>query len=153
MELRGVEIVFMQGGTERHDIVGHGYGVRVDRHVIAVYEINEFVRAEAFEQRAACTCQRCSIPCGALCLRAFPDGTSGLPCRKCLTVRIAFFGMAAHQLLADADAQNGLLQVAYQTVQSPRTQVSHRTTGFSLSRKKHAVGFSTTALRRRSVPA
>ena len=36
MELRGVEIVFMQGSTERHDIVGHGYGVRVDRHVIAV---------------------------------------------------------------------------------------------------------------------
>ena len=57
MELRGVEIVFMQGGTERHDIVGHGYGVRVDRHVIAVYEINEFVRAEALEQRAACMCQ------------------------------------------------------------------------------------------------
>ena len=50
VELRGVEVVLVEGRTEGQDIVGGGYGVLAEGYVVAVDEVNEFSSIESLEQ-------------------------------------------------------------------------------------------------------
>ena len=56
------------------------------------------------------------------------------------TVGVAFFRVAAEQLLSDADAQYRLRQRADDFVQAVLAQVAHCLAGFSLSGKDNTVG-------------
>ena len=55
-------------------------------------------------------------------------------------IDVAFFRVAAQQLLTHADAQHGLAQRTDDIVQPASLQVLHGTTGFALSGKQHVVG-------------
>ena len=55
-------------------------------------------------------------------------------------IDVAFFRVAAQQLLTHTDAQHGLAQRTDDIVQPASLQILHGTTGFALSRKQHAVG-------------
>ena len=55
---------------------------------------------------------------------------------------VTLFRVAAQQLLSDADAQHGLLQVTDDLVQPALTQVSHRRAGLALSGEDYAVSLS-----------
>ena len=54
VELRGIEILFVQGGTKRMDVIGHRRRMGTERHVEAVYEVDELLLREALEQGTAC---------------------------------------------------------------------------------------------------
>ena len=56
------------------------------------------------------------------------------------TIHIALFGMAAHELLPDADAQNGLCEGGDDAVQSVFAQIVHRARCFALTGENHLVG-------------
>ena len=56
------------------------------------------------------------------------------------TVHIALFGMAAHELLADADAQHRLRERAYDAVQPVLPQIVHRARSLALTREDYPVG-------------
>ena len=57
-------------------------------------------------------------------------------------VGIALFRMTAHQLLSDANAQDGLREGTNHLVQSVLAKVAHRVARLALTRENHTVGAS-----------
>ena len=56
------------------------------------------------------------------------------------TVSAALLATAAHELLAETDAQDGLPQIFYYAVKTMRTQVFHCGAGLAYARKYYLVG-------------
>ena len=128
MELRGEEVVLLHRCAERVNVMGDGCRFFADGHIEAVDEIDERSPlpapplGECFEKRGS-DCSRSTPTKGERrggyyfisphmrYLFLVPEGHKALHLgiENAQTIHIALFRMAAHQLLADADAENGLL--------------------------------------------
>ena len=104
VELSGIEIILVDGGAIGMDVVGCGYGVLTARHMVTVYEIDVVSFGDALEEGSAEACETVPTHGGNLFLVTGGDETVHVDVEDAKAVGVAFFGMAAHQLLADADA-------------------------------------------------
>ena len=139
MELGGVEIVAMQGGAEGDDVVRCGRGELADGDVEAVDEID---KGAVFQGPVSTLHGPDLIPphVGHLVLVANGLELQDIHGKDAQTIGVALLGVAAHQLLPDADAQHRLLQRADDLIQSVFAQIAHCLAGFALSREEDTIG-------------
>ena len=110
VELHGVEVVLVQGRAERLYVVRHCRRARMQGHVVAVHEVDVFLAAESGEQGAAGVADGVPPHMGHLVLVVVGDKTAHLGIEYAQAVGVSFLGVAAHQLHAQTDAQDGLAQ-------------------------------------------
>ncbi len=142
MELCGIEVVAVHGGTVFHDVFGGGGGVTAQRHVVAVYEIYEVVVVQSAEERALHVAER--VPSHGRHLVLMTGGAEAFHhgVEYAQTIGVALIRVTAQELLAYADAQYRLCQIAYDTVQCVVAQIFHCSSGLALSGEYHTVGLS-----------
>ena len=110
MKLGGIEVIFMQSGTERVDIIGLGSRKLTDGYIITMYEINKFITGESFEQVTLQLTDGIPSHVGYLIL-VFPGHKTfhvGIENPKATDVPL--FGETTHQLHAQTNAQYRLAE-------------------------------------------
>ena len=142
VKLRGKEIVLVDGRTVGKDVIGHGNRMLADGHVVTVDEIDEVALMETFHQRRLELTDLVPPHCWDLVLMKGGLETLHINVEDAKAVGVAFLGMAAEQLLADADAKNGLSQRTDDLVKTMAAQVVHRAARLSLSGEQHPVGMA-----------
>ena len=138
MELGGIEIIAMQGGAEGDDVVRRGRGELADRDVETVDEVD---KGTIFQSPVSILRSPDLIPphVGHLVLVANGLELQDIHGKDVQAIGVALLGVAAHQLLSDADTQYRLLQRADDHIQSVLAQIAHCLAGFALSREEYAV--------------
>ena len=137
----------MQGCRVGEYVVGFGNGFVAQWHIVTMHKVNIGFAASKtvllLQQSYALLIVKC-VPshAGHFVFVKGRDETFDVDIENAQTFSVALFGMSAQQLLAYADAKNGILQRANDGVESPFPQVAHGSAGFALSRKYYAVGFS-----------
>ena len=111
-------------------------------HIETVDEIDKLAVLEALEQGAGRLLQIVPPHVGHLVGMCTGHETHHLFVENTQAVHIALGRMAAHQLLADADAQHWLCERTNHLVQTMLAQIAHGIAGLALSGKNHTVSMT-----------
>ena len=140
VELGSIEIVAMQRGAERPYVIGNGCCIWCQRHIIAVHKIDILPFESGREHLLIDRHDRVPAHVRHLLLVIFGAKTFHIGIENTQAIDLTFFGVAAHELHADADAQNGLFQVTNQSVQPTGFEIGHRRGSLSYAGEYHLVG-------------
>ena len=158
MKLRSEEVVLLHSGTEGVDIFSNGYGIRAYGYIEAVNEVDEGrpspppnlpPRREAFFTPIAPLLLGGGVGRGGCnCVPAHMRYLVFVTCRNealhfCVkyakAIHVSLFGMSAHQLLPDANSQNGLCEGNNDFVKAVFTKIAHCVACFALTGEEDLV--------------
>lgn len=142
MKLGSPKVVFMQRCRIRLNIIGLSDGEGTNRSIITMYEINIIVSRETMHQRRGQVVQGVPTHSRNLLFEAIGTESFHINREHPNAIRIAFLRMPTQQLLAYANAQNGLCEGTNHFIQTTSPEIIHRSSSISLPREDNTVSLS-----------